>query len=60
MLRPPAITSVSALLALREALSLTCTVNPKFPELVGVPLIVPLPAFKLRPAGRLPLVTDQL
>jgi len=42
------------------ALSFTVTLNEKVPAVVGVPLIVPLLALKLRPAGSVPLLTVQL
>ena len=40
----------------------SCTVIVKLlvPEAVGVPVMAPLEAFRLRPAGRLPLVIDQV
>src|SRR5579885_3386467 len=41
-------------------LSVTCTVNPKWPPLVGVPAMVPLAAFRLSPGGSAPLLIDQL
>jgi hypothetical protein len=40
-----------------ELLSVAVTWNGKPPATVGVPLMVPLAEFKLRPGGRLPLVT---
>ena len=40
-------------------LSLTVTVNLEIPLAVAVPEIAPLPA-RLRPAGRLPEVIDQV
>ena len=46
-------TSVNALVALPEALSVTFTVKLAVPESVGVPLIVPL-LERLRPVGRVP------
>jgi hypothetical protein len=60
MLRPLAMASVNALLALLEALSLTWTVKPKFPVLVGVPPRAPDAPFSDRPAGSKPTLTDQL
>ncbi len=41
-------------------LSLTVTLNVEDPVLVGVPLMVPLDAFKVSPAGSDPRVTTQL
>jgi uncharacterized protein YqfA (UPF0365 family) len=40
-------------------LSVTCTVRLLVPASVGVPLITPVEASRLRPVGRLPSVTDQ-
>jgi hypothetical protein len=58
---PPALTTiVSPISALSdgELLSVTRRVNVEEPAVVGVPLIVgPL---RVNPAGRLPVVTDQL
>ena len=42
------------------ALSFTVTLNDDAPVADGVPLIVPLLALKLRPAGSVPLLTVQL
>ena len=42
-----------------ELESVTFTVNEKFPAVVGVPLICP-EALKVRPAGRVPVLMDQL
>jgi hypothetical protein len=41
-------------------LSVACTVNLAVPTVVGVPPITPVDASKLRPAGRLPVGTDQV
>ena len=37
------------------ALSLTIAVRLKSPVAVGVPEIMPVPAFRVKPAGRLPV-----
>ena len=60
MLRPLAMASVNAFVALLEALSLTWTVKPKLPVLVGVPPRVPVAPFSDSPAGSKPAVIDQL
>jgi hypothetical protein len=52
------IATVNALLAVFDALSLTCTVKVKLAELVGVPASVPLEGFRLVPAGMAPAVID--
>ena len=59
MITPDAITTVNGLLAMLEALSLTCTVKVKLAELVGVPDSVPLVAFSVVPAGDDPATIDQ-
>jgi hypothetical protein len=41
-------------------LSLTVAVKAKFPLVVGVPEITPLPAARVSPLGRLPEVIDQV
>lgn len=41
-------------------LSLTVTVKLKVPPVVGVPVIAPEFAANVKPAGRVPAVTDQL
>ena len=41
-------------------LSVTVAVNPKMPVAVGVPVITPVPAARVRPTGRLPLVIDHV
>jgi len=51
--------SVNAFDALPELLSITWTVKLDVPAVVGVPLIAPEVAFSVRPAGKLPLMTDQ-
>ena len=51
--------SVNAFDALPEALSVTWTVKLDVLAVVGVPLIAPEVAFNVRPAGKLPLITDQ-
>jgi len=58
MLRPPAIVIENTLVAVPEATSFTWAVKLKFPELVGVPLMVP--PFRLRPAGKLPVEIDHV
>jgi hypothetical protein len=40
--------------------SVTVTVKLEVPELVGVPVIAPLEALRLNPAGREPLVSAQV
>jgi hypothetical protein len=50
---------LNCLLAVTDELSVTCTVNVKLPELVGVPLIAPLAASSASPAGSAPAVIDQ-
>ena len=39
--------------------SMTWTVTVKLPAAVGVPLSRPVEAFRVSPAGRVPLLTDQ-
>ena len=56
MTRLEAIFSVNALLALTDALSVTCTVKLNVPEPVGVPVIAPVAAFKPKPVGKDPAV----
>ena len=46
--------------ALPEALSVTWAVKLDVPAVVGVPLIAPEVAFKVRPIGKLPRMTDQV
>ena len=50
-----------AVAVLTEGVSESVTVTVKFtvPEAVGVPEIAPVALFKLRPAGKLPVVTAQ-
>ena len=55
-----AITSVTALFAIPPAVSVTVIVTGKLPEAVGVPDSTPVLAFRVSPAGRLPLLTDQV
>jgi hypothetical protein len=43
-----------------ELESVAVTVNEEVPVPVGAPEMIPLDGSRLRPAGRLPLVTDQL
>jgi hypothetical protein len=40
--------------------SVTSTVRPEEPEALGVPVIAPLEALRLSPAGRDPLVSAQV
>ena len=47
------------LLAVAPALSVSKTVKPAVPGVVGVPLSRPLAELMERPAGRLPLLTLQ-
>src|SRR5690242_8859793 len=49
-----------ALVAVWGLASLTCTVKLLVPVPVGVPVIAPVEEFRLRPAGRLPVVIDQV
>jgi hypothetical protein len=42
------------------ALSFNVTVKEEAPAVVGVPLIVPLEAIKVRPAGNEPALIDQV
>jgi hypothetical protein len=53
-------TRVNALVALPDALSVTCTVKLELPELVGVPLMTPVAAFKVRGVGNEPTVITQV
>src|SRR5690348_11135657 len=46
--------------AVRAAVSLTWTVKNGCPDVVGVPVIAPVVAPRVRPAGRLPPDSDQL
>jgi hypothetical protein len=59
MTTPEAITTVKGLLAMLEALSVTCTVKVKLAELVGVPESVPLVGLSVVPAGEDPVTIDQ-
>ena len=54
------IVMLSALLAVCELLSVTCTVKLLVPDELGVPEMTPLPELSANPAGRLPLVIDQV
>jgi hypothetical protein len=40
--------------------SVTRTVKLEVPAVVGVPDIIPVPAAKLKPAGKVPVTIDQL
>jgi hypothetical protein len=42
------------------ALSFTVTLNEEVPPVLGVPLITPVEAARLKPAGSVPLLTVQL
>ena len=55
-----AMASVNDLLAVPEALSLTCTVKLELPELLGVPLMTPDAGLNKRPFGSAPEVTVQV
>ena len=50
----------SALVSVAPLSSITWTVKLLVPAVVGVPLITPVEAFKLNPAGRTPIVILQL
>src|SRR5512146_2791252 len=54
--------SVSACVSLAwvVAESRTCTVKPNEPDALGVPETTPVVAFKVRPAGSVPLLIDQV
>src|SRR5258708_20063523 len=56
MTRFDAIFSVNALLALTDALSVTCTVKLNIPVLLGLPVIAPVAGLRLKPGGRAPVV----
>ena len=60
MTRLDAIFRVNGLVALTEALSVTCTVKLNVPELVGVPVIAPVAAFKLKPEGKAPVMVTHV
>lgn len=49
-----------ALVAVLEPESVTLTVKLEVPAAVGVPVIAPLEAFRLSPAGKVPVARDQL
>ncbi len=42
------------------AASVAVTVKAKVPPVVGVPVMAPVPVFRLRPAGRAPDVTAKV
>ena len=46
-----------AVLAVGVSESVTVTVKFTVPDTVGVPVIAPVDEFRLRPAGKLPVVT---
>jgi hypothetical protein len=52
--------SENTVLATWLATSATCAVKIDVPAAVGVPLMTPVEAFRLRPAGKPPLVIDQV
>ena len=54
MFKLDAITSVKALLAVAEELSVTFAVKEKLPAAVGVPVIAPVAGFIVKPPGRPP------
>ena len=56
---PAAMVMLVAWVALWPLASVTLTVKLEVPVAVGVPLRFP-PALRLMPAGRLPLLTDQV
>ena len=60
IVKPAAMLSVKALLAVMDALSVICTVKLTSPALVGVPLMAPEAESSLKPAGSEPAVIDQL
>src|SRR5690349_9630576 len=51
---------LSALLAVCDLLSVTCTVKLLVPDELGVPEMTPVVEFSASPAGRLPVVIDQV
>ena len=51
---------LNALVPVLFVASVTCTVNDADPEAVGVPAIAPVAATRVRPAGRVPVLTVQL
>ena len=51
--------SMNAFDALPERMSITWAVKLDVLAVVGVPLIAPEVAFKVRPTGKLPVITDQ-
>ncbi len=53
-------TSVTSLVSLRPALSVTLTVKAKVPAAVGVPDSSPVDAPRVIPAGSAPALTDQV
>ena len=50
---------LSALVAVSELASVTCTVKLAVPVAVGVPEIVPVLGARVSPAGKLPEMIDQ-
>jgi len=56
---PATIVMLKGLLAVFEALSVTCTVKLKVPVFVGVPLMVPEVESIARPLGSAPEITAQ-
>ena len=45
------------MVAVTDALSVTCTVSRKLPELVGMPLISPVDELSVKPTGSEPVLT---
>ena len=60
MVKPAEITTVNALVAVTEALSVTCTVKLNGPVLPGVPVITPVAAFKIKPEGKAPVMVTHV
>ena len=56
----PTTVMLSALMAVPEAESVTCTVKLIVPVAVGVPEITPVAELRVSPAGKLSTVMDQL
>ena len=59
MVSPATTVIVNALVACTLAASVTCAVKLKLPALVGIPVMAPLVASNVRPAGKEPDVMDQ-
>ena len=56
--RFPAMLSENTFDPVKDALSATCTVNVKVPDVCGVPLIVPVWAFRLRSPSEPPVTVQ--